>query len=175
MIFLIGYMACGKTTLGRALEAAGAGTFIDLDEEIERHTSLSPRQWFATHGEASFRRKEREVLEAVCRTHPHTILATGGGTPCSPETMDFMLAHGLVVWLEASLERTVTRLLEADGQRPLVAGKSADQLRQFIPEHLEARKAFYGRAHVRFDSSRLDTQAEIDATVNDFINSILPK
>lgn len=171
IIYLIGYMACGKTTLGRALSARGDADFVDLDQEIEARSGLSPAQWFAQRGEAAFRAAERETLRGL---RPATgserplIVATGGGTASNAGAMDFMLANGLTVWLEASLDRTIARLLDADGQRPLVAGKSETELREFIPAHLQGRLADYGRASKRFDTSHLDTAEEIAATVEKF-------
>ena len=165
-------MACGKTTLGRALEGAGYADFIDLDEEIARTTGKTPAEWFATEGEAAFRAAELAELKRICRARPRAVIATGGGTPCNSEAMQLMLESGMVVWLEASIERTVERLLEADGQRPLVAGKSRRELAEFIPAHLAARVPFYSRAHLKFDSSRLDSEDEIAETVGEFIRRV---
>ena len=166
-IFLIGYMACGKTTLGRALEAAGAAEFVDLDDFITEKSGLTPAEWFAKRGEKAFRQVELEALKNLSLDKP-IIIATGGGTPANGDAMNFMLAHGTVVWLEASLDRTVRRLLEANGQRPIVAGMDETALRKFIPTHISHRAEFYKRAHTRFDSSYLDTAEEIQATVNAF-------
>lgn len=162
-------MACGKTTLGRALEAAGFADFIDLDEQIEARTGLTPGEWFAERGEEAFRAAELQVLHDIIASNRHAVVAAGGGTPCSAGAMDLMLRSGTVVWLEASLERTVNRLAEADGTRPIVAGMNARALREFVPGHLESRIPYYSRAHLRFDSSRLDTQEEISQSVARFI------
>lgn len=173
MIFLVGYMACGKTTLGRALQAAGMGTYVDLDEEVERAAGMSAAEIFAASGEEAFRRAETAALdEVIARSNPATIVGTGGGTPSNGDAMSRMLAAGTVVWLEASLERTVRRLLEADGQRPLTAGMSREELAEFVPRHMAARLPAYARAHMRFDSSLLDTPDEIAATVEAFSREI---
>ena len=169
-IFLIGYMACGKTTLGQALAEAGFAPFVDLDQEIERRSGLSPAQWFDSRGEAAFRAAEMEVLREIAAENPRAVIAAGGGTPCNPSAMDLMLGAGTVVWLEASLERTVDRLLEADGKRPLVASMSRAELVEFIPGHLESRIPHYRRAHIRFDSSLLDNEDELSRTVARFIS-----
>ena len=172
LIFLVGYMACGKSTLGQALSDTGCADFVDLDEVVTSRTGLSPAEWFSRHGEAAFRQAE---VEALRRIEPNAdrplIVATGGGTPCNEGAMEHMLRAGSVVWLKASLDRTVARLLEADGQRPLVAGMDEDALRRFIPGHFGLRKPFYAKADFVFDSSRLDTPEEIAATVQKFKDS----
>lgn len=168
-------MACGKTTLGRAIEAAGAAEFIDLDEYITEKSGLTPAQWFARHGEEGFRKAEQTALaELISRPTPGpTVIATGGGTPANGEAMSLMLGSGTVVWLDASIERTISRLLDALGQRPIVAGMDERALREFIPGHLSARRRHYERAHARFDSSYLDTEDEVGSTTWSFIGRFL--
>lgn len=170
IIYLIGYMACGKTTLGRAFRADEVADFVDLDEEIEKQSGMSPSQWFSERGEDAFREFELKILHHISPSDNRQplIVATGGGTPCNAGAMDFMLENGLVIWLKASLNRTVARLLDADGQRPIVTGMDESALRKFIPEHLAARQHIYERAHLCFDSSRLDTSDEIAQTVASF-------
>ena len=177
-VFLVGYMACGKTTLGRALNRIYGLEFIDLDEYIERQTGLSPSEWFVREGEAAFRSAEIEAVESLCRPSQEKgnqirIVGCGGGTACSARALDKMLQEGKVIWLKASLERTVIRLLEADGQRPLVAGMNADELKTFIPSHLSSREKHYARAHDVFDSSYLDTAQEIESTAEEFYRKYL--
>lgn len=168
-IFLIGYMACGKTTLGKAVAAECSLDFIDLDEYITAQTGMTPREWFSEKGEKAFREIELKALVEICSTaDAGAIVATGGGTPANGDAMELMLEKGKVVWLEASLQRTVDRLLEAEGERPIVAGKDASQLLEFIPAHLNERVPFYRRAPWRFDSTYLDTPEEIRQTVSLF-------
>ena len=169
IIFLLGYMACGKTTLGQAVAAAGYAEFLDLDEAIAKKSGLTAAEWFATRGEAAFRAAERATLEEICRAHrgdgKPLVVACGGGTPCQAGLMELMNESGLTVWLRASLDRTVARLLEADGKRPLVAGMDEGTLRAFIPGHLSERESWYGKSQMTFDSTYLDTREEVEATV----------
>lgn len=171
-IFLIGYMACGKTTLGEALKEAFPGLvdFVDLDHEVERLAGMSVAGIFATAGESAFRAMERETLAQLATAHSprRLIVACGGGTPCHSDSMDLMLSRGTAVWLRASRERTISRLLEADGERPLVAGMDAETLGAFIDSHLAERFPAYSRAHFCFDSSELENAEEIAATVARF-------
>lgn len=169
-IFLIGYMACGKTTLGHALSKTYDTEFIDLDDYIAERSGMTPAQWFAGPGEPAFRQAEYSAIAEICdhAKGRSIIVATGGGTPCNGNAMELMLDRGTVVWLRASLKRTVARLLDADGQRPVVAGMDEAALLGFIPRHFEEREPWYSRAHAEFDSSFLDTQDEIDASVDAF-------
>lgn len=178
LIFLVGYMACGKTTLGRALCGACPGfvRFVDLDEYIERQAGMSVKRIFAVHGEAAFRRMESEAISAFRAPDDEgqtLIVACGGGTPCHADNMDRLLRAGTVVWLSASFDRTVARLLDAGDSRPLVAGKKPDELRAFVADSLEARRLHYARAHAVFDSSFLDNEAEIASSVSKFIKQFL--
>lgn len=183
IIYLAGYMAAGKTTLGRALEAARAARFVDLDEYISRQSGMTPAEWFATRGEEAFRQAEREALEAIGHDAADTyseealplVVALGGGTPCRAGAMELMKSRGRVIWLEASVDRTVKRLVEADGQRPLVAGMGGNELREFVERHRRERNRWYSMADARFDTSLLDSPEEITVTVRAFTNLFLLK
>lgn len=180
ILFLIGYMACGKTTLGHALAKASLARFVDLDEYIERRTGLSAAAWFSRHGEEAFRDAEHrlltELIEESATEAENTLplaVGCGGGTPCRAESMELMLRHGTVVWLKASIERTIERIALEPGKRPLLAGLTGSRLREFVVDHFQKRCQAYSEANLVFDSSRLDTPAEIDATVDEFNRKIL--
>lgn len=166
-IFLIGFMASGKTTLGRALAAAMPGVrFIDLDEAIEAEAGRSVADIFADEGEAAFRRIESDVLRKV--SHCDSIIACGGGTPCRPENMDFMLEVGSVIYLTATSDRIVQRLQEAPpGRRPLVDAllDNTEKLKEYVDNMIATRECYYKRAHHTFDANRLDTKEQIDTSV----------
>ena len=166
-------MACGKTTLGRALQAATGIGFVDTDAEVERAAGMSVSEIFAQKGEAEFRRMESEVLARVCAGSQGCIVACGGGTPCREENMALMLGHGKVVWLDADTDITVQRLLDAPGQRPLANGLDATAMREMVVKGKAARECHYSRAHARFDSSRLDTREQVDESVRRFIDTFI--
>lgn len=168
-IFLIGYMASGKTTLGRALATACADRcFVDLDEAVEARAGRAVAEIFATDGEEAFRVLESEVLRQV--SCPGAIVACGGGTPCRSENMDWMLAAGTVVHLVTDTDTTVRRLLLAPGRRPLVDALLGDEdaLRRRVEDMQAARAHYYGRAHHVFDSTALESAGQIAATVAAF-------
>lgn len=144
-IFLIGYMGCGKTTLGRELAAELKLTFIDLDSFLEEKYFKTIPQIFAEEGEESFRRKERKVLEEVSE-FDDVVLATGGGAPCFFDNIDLMNRAGFCIFLDVDEDTLAERLIAAKTERPLIKGKSPGELKQFIGGMLEKRRPFYEKA-----------------------------
>jgi len=171
-VYLIGYMGCGKTTLGRAVARRVSMPLIDLDEYIEQREGMTVRQIFEKHGEPYFRKAERDSLLEVSHM-TDVLVATGGGTPCQPGLLDIMLGSGTAVYLEAPLDVLHRRLLAGRATRPLIAGLDDSALRAFIIQALEARLPYYTRAAARFDSSRLETPEQIHDTATRFINSFI--
>lgn len=167
-LFLIGYMASGKTTLGRALGRALGCDFIDLDFYIEQRYRKSVREIFATEGEERFREIEREMLHEVGE-FCNVIIACGGGTPCHFDNMEYMNSRGVTVRLQASVARTVERLLAAKGKRPIVAKYSREELPGFVEKHLAEREPYYSQAKVTIGSDKLESREQIAATVKELI------
>lgn len=166
-IFLIGFMGSGKTTLGKAVANATGLRFVDLDEMIERQQGMSVCEIFDIKGEREFRRLESDTLAQISGSED-MIVACGGGTPCYGDNMAVMLASGTTVWLNASVERLVTRLAVAREQRPLLARLDDEALREFVIARLTEREPFYSRAEIEIDSSFLDTVAELEDSVAKF-------
>lgn len=171
-ILLVGFMAAGKTTLGKALAKDLGLQFVDLDHYIESRYRCSVSQLFAERGEEVFRQIERNMLHEVAEFED-VIIATGGGTPCFFDNMDYMNAQGTTVFLEASVETIYTRLTIARVQRPLVAGKSADELRAYIAGTLAQRMPYYSRAAHTFLADRLENIRQVDESVRRFKEEIL--
>lgn len=171
-IFLIGYMGCGKSTLGRNVAAITGMQFIDLDTYIETRFHANVRQIFDERGEDGFRDIERRMLHEVAEFED-VIIACGGGTPCFFDNMDYMNERGTTVLLNASLDRLFSRLKRGRHKRPLLAGKNDDELRQFIIDGLAARHPFYSRAAHRFESDLLESSSQIGLTASKFINQVI--
>lgn len=163
-IFLIGYMASGKTTLGRALARATGRDFIDLDFYITQRFRKSVSEIFAEKGEEEFRRIEAEMLREVGE-FCDVIISCGGGTPCFHDNMEYMNKSGVTLLLDASTECTVRRLLTAKSIRPIVKGKSHDELPSFIEEHKRERAPYYDQARHRLHSDNLESADGIADTV----------
>ncbi len=155
-IFLIGLPGAGKTTLGRTLALDLGWPFLDLDAEIEAHTGRSIGEVFEDEGEDFFRLLEARVLRQVGTATP-VVLATGGGTPCFHDSLDWLLAHGTVVWLDVAPAAIIGRLVAASAaplaRRPLMAVAAAASpkatetaLSALLAQTLEARTPFYARA-----------------------------
>lgn len=161
-------MASGKTTFGRALAERLGWNFIDLDEEIERREGKTIRQIMAEEGEEGFRLHESIALKGTAGSR-RTIVACGGGTPCYRDNMEFMTLHGMTLWLIASPGRLAERILEAGDSRPLVAGKTKEELPDFICSHLRERQPRYCKAQWRFSGEHLENSREISCSVDSFL------
>lgn len=142
---MIGFMGCGKSTMGRSLASMLNLTFIDLDTYIEGKYFKTVPQIFADEGEAEFRRKEHKALEEVA-LFDDVIVATGGGAPCFFDNMDLMNRAGYCVFLDVEINTLVNRLIHSKTERPLIKGKSPDELKSFIAELMMKRRPFYENA-----------------------------
>jgi shikimate kinase len=144
-IYLVGFMAAGKTTVARLLAARLGWRAEDVDELIEARERLTVADIFARHGEAYFRAAEREILKLLLPLR-HTVVATGGGTFMDPESQQAIKLDGMSVWLDVPLETVVSRL-PADGRRPLSADR-AQMERLFA-----VRQVGYASAHLRIEAT----------------------
>ncbi|MBD5355901.1 MAG: shikimate kinase [Bacteroides sp.] len=169
-LFIIGYMGCGKTTFGKALSEVTGLRFIDLDEFIEKTQNASITEIFNKHGEEGFRKIEREMLIEVAQNND-TIVACGGGTPCFFNNMEIINSLGVSLWLQTTHDRLFARLKAQNAQRPLVAGRSDDEIRDIISRQLTLRAPFYSRAHIVWQGDRLEDRRQIDTTITEFLIS----
>lgn len=169
-IFIVGYMASGKTTFGKALAKAAGLPHIDLDFYIEQRYHSTIREIFASKGEAEFRRIESFVLREVGEME-NVIISCGGGTPCFGDNMDYMNSRGMTVCLNASDEVIADRVIRAGNKRPLMAGKSRDEILATIKSHMELRSPFYGKAKISISGDLLENKLQIAHTVESFIKN----
>lgn len=163
-IILIGYMGSGKTTVGRALAKELDMPFYDLDWYIESRMRKKVSEIFAERGEEGFRQIERNMLHEVAEFE-NVVISCGGGTPCFFNNMDYMNGQAQVVWLKATPEVLHRHLLMGKGDRPLLKGKTPDELIAFIREQLEYREQFYSKARYVLDVSLMDNYDKIKITV----------
>jgi shikimate kinase len=152
-IYLVGFMAAGKTTLARALAKRLDWQAVDIDELIEAREHKSISEIFAQHGEAYFRAVERAVLAEQLGPR-HLVVATGGGTFDDVQNRAAINRDGASVWLEVPLDRLVDRI-PVDGRRPLAADRAS------LERLYHQRRGFYEQAHMRLDAGR----ASVDALV----------
>ena len=145
-IFLIGFMGSGKSTIGRELADRLGFDFLDLDEVIEKSAGLPVVEIFARQGEPAFRRLEAGCLRQTLPLR-RTVVATGGGTPCFYQNMEWMNNHGVSVFLDIPPATLAGRLENDSTRRPLLKGKTGRQLADLISHKLASREAFYHLAH----------------------------
>lgn len=175
-ILLAGFMCSGKTTLGEALARRLAVRFIDLDDAIERSCGMSVSEIFRLKGEKGFREIEVQMLHRVLNENPDGVIALGGGTPCTPGVMEMLNHMGITVWLEADLDRLIPRLMQGRSVRPLLQGlETEEEMKLFVKDKLALRNPYYSKAGHQFNSSFLENESEIEASVNRFIKTILPE
>ena len=169
-MFIIGYMASGKTTFGRALARRTGLEFIDLDFYIEQRFRKSIADIFAEKGEDEFRRIEAAMLREAGEFE-NTVVSCGGGTPCFHDNMNYMLSRGDVIWLEASPERITERLIINNARRPLMRGKTPEEIRHSVEEGLATRHKWYSLANIRFNGEHLEDKLQIDTSVTNFLQT----
>jgi shikimate kinase len=153
-IYLVGFMASGKSTVGRALAGRLGWRAEDVDELIERRERRTIAEIFAEQGESYFRAVERDILELLLPIR-HAVVATGGGTFADPENRALINRDGVSVWIDVPLVDVIARI-PLDGRRPLAASR-ADLERLYA-----ARVDTYRLAHVRVQASRVPAQAIAD-------------
>ncbi len=158
-IYLAGFMASGKTTIGRLLADRLGWNFVDLDREIELRQGVSIAEIFDQQGEPEFRRIEAEVLRARVRTiqcGQPSVVALGGGTFVQPGNFDMVASNGITVWLDCPLE-TVRRRVADPSSRPLA--RDAQRFEQLY----RARHPEYARAEYRIAIESDDPEVAVDA------------
>jgi XRE family aerobic/anaerobic benzoate catabolism transcriptional regulator len=149
-VALIGLRGAGKTTLGQMLAEELDCPFVELSREIERIAGCSTGEIQALYGQSAYRRYERRALEQLIQTHPDAVIATPGGLVSDPGSFNLLLSHCLTVWLQASPEDHMNRVIAQGDMRPVSASREAmEDLRSI----LEGRAAFYSKADLKLDTS----------------------
>ncbi len=150
-IFLIGFMGSGKTTHGKILARKLGYRFVDMDHWIEENTGKTVPEIFEEEGELFFRAKETEAIEALSKEE-QIVISTGGGAPCHADNMKLLNSSGLTIYLQLPPGALVNRLKNSHTERPLLAGKSENEMRKTITDLLAQREPFYKKAAVIVDA-----------------------
>ena len=147
-IFLIGFMAAGKSTIGRALADRLGFDLVDTDIVIEERMCKPLAEVVATRGEELFRSLESALLDEIIASDSsvNIVVACGGGMPCFGDNMAKMLTHGTVIYLQSSEEALFDRLLANKQHRFLICNKNADELSEYIHTTLALRSRYYCKA-----------------------------
>jgi len=159
-IILIGYMGAGKTTIGKILAKELGVPFYDLDWYIETRMRKRVKQIFDERGEEGFRIIERNLLHEVAEFED-VVIACGGGTPCFFDNMDYMIGQGDVVYLRGTPDVLFRHLKMGKGVRPLLLGKSDEELLEYIKENVEKREEFYMKANHIVDIPCMEDEDKI--------------
>ncbi|NBC58514.1 MAG: shikimate kinase [Bacteroidetes bacterium] len=162
MKVILGYMGCGKTSVGSYLSEHHNLSFGDLDDFIERRENRSIKDIFQHQGEIYFRRIEHQCLKDCLEQQPYDIFALGGGTPCYANNMELINAEQNVtsIYLKVDLETLTHRLFNQKQQRPLIQNiHDKRQLKDFIRKHLFEREHYYRQAKHLIDVSEMRIEA----------------
>ena len=149
-VALVGLRGAGKSTLGRMLAEHWGVPFVELNRSVEAVAGCSLAEIHSLYGQAAYRRYERRALEDTIQRYPRAVIATPGGIVSDPATFNLLLAHCYSVWLRASPEEHMSRVLAQGDTRPMSGNTEAmDDLRRI----LESRAAFYSKADQVLDTS----------------------
>lgn len=160
MIILLGYMGCGKSSVGKYLFDNNNLSYCDLDHYIESYENKSIADIFKSKGEIYFRNIEHQYLKDVLEHNAVDVLALGGGTPCYGHNMDVIkLHHTKSFYLKVNLETLSKRLFSQKAQRPLIKDINSEvEIKDFIRKHLFEREFYYRQADVVIDVSDLNIE-----------------
>ncbi|HEY9361926.1 MAG TPA: shikimate kinase [Chitinophagaceae bacterium] len=163
-IYLIGFMSSGKSHWGKLLSRKLDIPFFDLDDQVVSSEGKSINDIFIENGEEYFRQKEKEILHIISESHDTFIMATGGGTPCYYNNIDYMNQAGLTVWISTPVDTLFKRLVKEKEHRPLIKNLTDVQLKNYIIKKFSDRKIFYEQAAVIIE--------EEDITEDAFVSQI---
>ena len=162
-IYLVGYMGAGKTTAGKMLAEKLGWHFVDLDEAFKEIHGYSTADYIRQFGIDEFSRKEKYVLEDLADQIPFEkiIYATGGGYPCYEDNMDCLRELGTSIYIRWKPEHLAKRLILTDlSDRPVLQGRTEEELLAFIVPQLEAREPFYAKANHILDVDICDEHSD---------------
>ncbi len=166
LTFLIGYMGCGKSTIGRKLSTRLGCDLVDTDHLIEERAGMSISDIFATKGEEHFRELESATLAELVASGKNCIVSTGGGLPLWGDNMAVMNANGCTVYIRRTAENIASRLSPRGREkRPKLRGLSDEELVSFMSKNIAERDAVYCRANHTIEAVPLRDSEIIDTII----------
>ncbi|MCD4746676.1 MAG: shikimate kinase [Bacteroidales bacterium] len=163
LIYLIGYMGSGKTTVGKRLAKKLCCDFIDLDALIEVRYHVSVNDLFKKYDENVFRKIEHNILKETFKLK-NTVISTGGGTSCFYKNIELINNNGISVYLKMHINSLLNRLENSKKPRPLLQNLSQDKLKHYIIEQLKEREIYYNQSNIIVKGENAD--------INEIINLI---
>tara|TARA_B100000508_G_scaffold141026_1_gene145329 strand:- start:113784 stop:114296 length:513 start_codon:yes stop_codon:yes gene_type:complete len=161
-IFLIGFMGVGKSTIGKRLAKKLGYKFIDTDQLIESEQGKSINDIFKDSGESTFRDLETSALERITDNEIKSVVSVGGGLPCFNNNMEVMNQNGITIYLQRPAKELFHRLLQGKDKRPLLKGKTEDQLMDYIESMLNDRSIYYNQATITADREHQSIKSLIE-------------
>ena len=161
-IILIGYMASGKSAVGRKLHEQLNYDYYDLDNYIEINYETSVENIFKTKGELYFRQIERKSLENIVTIKRNLIISLGGGTPCYFDTIDFLnsIKETKTFFLKATINTIYERLKKSKIKRPLISHLIEEmEIKEFVGKHLLERNFFYEKSEKKINTDKKTVRA----------------
>lgn len=158
LVFICGFMGCGKTTQGKKLAKEMGYYFIDLDDYISDEYDKTITDLFQEVGEEEFRKIETKALQECINDNLKALIATGGGTPCFNDNLKLMKASGKLIYLKMDPESLFTRLFNAKKDRPLIKDKADEEMLLYIENLLKVREPFYSQADVITSGVTVDVE-----------------
>lgn len=166
-IVLVGYMFCGKTTIGQKLAVRLGYDFYDTDKEIENKFHYSVSDIFKKFGQEVFRKMERDILKELLDLN-NVVIATGGGTPCFFDNMQHIKENAVSVFLDMDVRHILARQRQSKVKRPLLEGKSTEEIESYIRETLNQRLHYYTQADIIIDAFNLTVEKVLERINADY-------
>ena len=161
-IVLVGFPGSGKSTVGKRLSSRLLLPFYDTDVYFSQKYRISIPDFFAKYGEEFFRVCENSVLKELLQLPP-CVISVGGGTPCFSGAMDMMNASAVTVYIQLSTKSLFDRLSRSKKERPLLMGKSPEELMNYIVETLPQREVFYQQAQISVKGENMSVSVLVDS------------
>ena len=162
-IALIGLRGAGKSTLGRALAEGWRVPFVELNRSIEALAGCTLPEIHSLYGPAAYRRYERRAMEESIQRYPRAVIATPGGIVSDPASFNLLLANCYTVWVRATPEEHMGRVLAQGDTRPMAGNSGNAEAMNDLRRILESRAAFYSKADAVFDTSGMGPEEAISA------------
>ena len=167
LLFLVGYMGCGKSSLGRKAARRLSVRYVDTDTVIEQREGASVADIFLYEGEEHFRRMEHDLIVECIASGEDMVVSTGGGLPVWHDNMTLMNSAGKTVYIRRTPEQIISRLTPYGRERrPKFRGLNDEELLAFMRENMAEREPFYMQSHRIVDCSAMSDAEALDSIIN---------
>lgn len=169
-LFLVGYMGCGKSSLGKKIAKAMGIRFIDTDAEVESREGATIADIFHYEGEEYFRKSERYIIEELAASDEDMVISTGGGVPLWEDNMEVMNQSGVTLYLKRTAEQIASRLSpHGREKRPKLRGLNDEELVAFMRDNMAQREPYYCKATLTIDCTPM-SDAELVTMIKEYID-----